>query len=508
MKKMSTHIGGIGVFPGSFNPPHIGHIKTIRLALECFDILHIFVRYNEGVDLVDWDTKRLWFDRINEEVGGHLVIHKMENKAITGKSYTMEDYFDFMRSVVQSVGEPVSGFVFGDDYENLLPEFRKEFPRMFFFKGERPSDGELRLSSTDIRKDLEGHRSWLPEYVYETLHQMRENAIPKEQARPRSAQPEEEGTGDMKIPDLASCPVLGNGFGSTVYGLDEKIIVKVYKEGTPREKVQKEYELSRTAFQSGVPSVRAYRLVQVKGAFGLVLERLFSSLGSEIHNHPEQTEMYVDQYAALAKKLHSTRVPDDTVPAIRDMWLSWSENLSKWCTPDEVSLVCNLITRMPDADTFLHGDLHPGNIMFRGNELVLIDMAALARGSYLCDLAVIYRGLIMGPQSPNVAKREKNMGMSAQQIREVGDLFFMRYLGIEHREELEKVYERLHLLYALSVVVMCGNGRMKDDSLARLLMDRLLRSVVMPGKDKILEIWQDGELVPGVCFTNGETGRQ
>ena len=67
--------------------------------------------------------------------------------------------------------------------------------------------------------------------------------------------------------------------------------------------------------------------------------------------------MYVDQYAALAKKLHSTRVPDDTVPAIRDMWLSWSENLSKWCTPDEVSLVCNLITRMPDADTFLHGDL-------------------------------------------------------------------------------------------------------------------------------------------------------
>ena len=357
------------------------------------------------------------------------------------------------------------------------------------------------MSSTAIREDLEGHRKWLPPYVYETLRSMADRGllgkahtaaagVPAEETGPKDA------AGGPEEIDITSCPVLGSGFGSTVYGLDDKTVVKVYTEGTPAEKVQQEYGFSNSAFQSGVPSVRAYRVVRAGNAFGLVLEKLTSSLGLEIHQHPEQMEAYVDQYAALAKKLHQTTVTDDTVPPVRDRWLGWAKRLSEWCSPDEVSLVCDLIERMPEADTYLHGDLHPGNIMFRGTEPVLIDMADLARGSYLCDLAVIYRGLIMGPRSKDIARREKGMGMSAQEIRRTGDLFFMKYLGIGSPEALEAVYARLHVLYALSVVVMCGNERMKDDALARMLMDELLRKIVVPGKGVILEIWENG-LLPG-----------
>jgi uncharacterized protein (TIGR02172 family) len=470
---MGTHVGGIGIFPGSFNPPHTDHLRTIRLALGCFDVLHMFVRYKEGTDLVDWETKRGWFDRINEEMDGRLVIHKMENQAVTGKTYTMEDFFTFIRNTVRSVGGPVRGFVFGDDYKNVLPAFQKEFPQMFFFKGSPPAIGSERISSTAIRQDLEGHKDWLPAYVYETLKQLY----------------------SAEEIDVTGCPVVGKGFGSTVYGLDEKTIVKVYKKGTPFGKVQKEYELSNSAFQSGVPCVRPYRLVRVDGAFGLVLERLSSSLGLAIHQEPGRMEAYVDQYVALAQKLHRTKAKDTVVSPIRDRWLSYADGLARWCSPDEVALVRDLVSRMPEANNYLHGDLHPGNIMFRGEEPVLIDMAALARGSYLCDLAVIYRGLVMGPESKEIARREESMGMSAQQIREVGDLFFMKYLGLENRNALKAIYSRLHVLYALSVVVMCGNERMKDAALARMLMDELLRKVVVPGKEDIMRIWQNGGLL-------------
>ena len=241
-----------------------------------------------------------------------------------------------------------------------------------------------------------------------------------------------------------------------------------------------------------MPCVRAYRVVRVGSSFGLVLEKLGASLGLTIHQNPEKIEAYADQYVALAQKLHHTKVTDSVVSPIRERWLSYADGLARWCSPDETALVRDLVGRMPEADNYLHGDLHPGNIMFRGEEPVLIDMAALARGSYLCDLAVIYRGLVMGPESPGVARREESMGMSARQIRELGDLFFMKYLGLKDREELEAAYSRLHRLYALSVVVMCGNERMKDEALARSLMDELLRKVVVPGKDVIMEIWQNG----------------
>ena len=207
---------------------------------------------------------------------------------------------------------------------------------------------------------------------------------------------------------------MGKGFGSTVYGLDEKTIVKVYKKGTPFGKVQKEYELSNSAFQSGVPCVRPYRLVRVDGAFGLVLERLSSSLGRAIRQEPGKMDAYVDQYVALAKKLHHIKVTDSVVSPIRDRWLSYADGLARWCSPDEVALVRDLVSRMPEANNYLHGDLHPGNIMFRDKEPVLIDMAALAKGSYLCDLAVIYRGLVMGPESKEISRREESMSMSAQ----------------------------------------------------------------------------------------------
>ena len=552
---MSEYIGGNGIYPGSFNPPHVGHIEMIEEALAYFDTLHVFVRYNEGVDLVDWDTKRRWFERINEETGGRLVIHKMENRAVTGKTYTLEDFFDFIRDAVHSVGGPVSGVALGDDYREIVPLLQKEFPKMFFLIGERPVKNGVMRSSSLIREDPEAHREWLPAFVYKTLRRMREEGtLPKNAApgtpdpadggsgtpgitdpadggsgtpgtpdptdggtaAPEITDPADGGSGAPGIPDPASdgiraehdncpmekiditgCPVVGRGFGSTVYGLDEKTIVKVYKEGTPVEKVQREFRLARAASLGGVPSVRAYRMAKAGNAFGLVMERLSSfSLGAAIHNHPEQTEMYTDQYAALAKKLHHTRVPDDTVPAVRDTWLGYAGRLSRWCSPEETALACELVARMPDGDTFLHGDLHPGNIMFRDQEPVLIDMSALARGHYLCDLAVIYRGLIMGPQSEGIERREKSMGMPAWQIREVGDLFFMKYLEPGSREELEAIYARLHVLYALSVVVMCGNENMKDEALARLIMDNLLRKVVIPGQDTILEIWRDGRLLP------------
>lgn len=303
----------------------------------------------------------------------------------------------------------------------------------------------------------------------------------------------ERDVGEIRVD---GCPVIGEGFTSTIYALDETRVAKVYKAGTPLAKAAEEYELTRAINASGVPSVQAIDLVRVGECYGVVMERLGSrTLGAAMcadHEDADAFGLWMDKYVALAQKLHATVASREVVPSVRDLWLEYVPRLERWCTPDEVALVDDLVRTMPDGATFVHGDLHPGNIMLRGDELVLIDLPGVSRGTPLVDLAITYRGLVMGPKSPGIKKREKNMGMPAAMIAEVGDWFFRGYAGLETAEELDELYARLHPLYALSVVVMCGNGRLRDDKLASFIMDGLLRKVVVSQQDTIRHLWHDG----------------
>lgn len=162
---MADRLGRNCVIVGSFNPIHVGHIDMINQAFEHFDIVNIFVRYNDGVDLTDWDTKKRWFERISEEMYDGKVRVFKEVSEEKGKSYGIQLFYDFIRKTDTIVGETVDGFLFGDDYLKIIPLLQKEFPEKHFVIHSR-DEGH---SSTAIREDLEGHKDWLLPYVYEDL---------------------------------------------------------------------------------------------------------------------------------------------------------------------------------------------------------------------------------------------------------------------------------------------------------------------------------------------------
>ncbi|MBE5906892.1 MAG: hypothetical protein E7277_08955 [Lachnospiraceae bacterium] len=166
---MAEKKGRNAVYVGSFNPIHVGHIETMKYGLEHFEYLNMFVRYNDGVDLTDWDTKQMFFEMVAKDLGAtdRVRIFKEESEE-KGKSYAIELFYDFIRKTEQVIGEKVDGFLFGSDYEKILPLLQKEFPDMQFIILDR-SEG---YSSTAIREDLEGHKDWLPPYVYETLKKL------------------------------------------------------------------------------------------------------------------------------------------------------------------------------------------------------------------------------------------------------------------------------------------------------------------------------------------------
>lgn len=166
---MDEKLGRNVVYVGSFNPVHVGHIQTMKYGLERFEYLNMFVRYNEGVDLTDWETKRSFFEHISKDLGGEgrVRIFREESEE-KGKSYGIELFYDFIRKTSEVIGEKVDAFLFGEDYEAIRPQLEKEFPDIQFIIVER-----LDYSSSAIRDDLEGHKDWLPPYVYEALKEVR-----------------------------------------------------------------------------------------------------------------------------------------------------------------------------------------------------------------------------------------------------------------------------------------------------------------------------------------------
>lgn len=150
---------------GSFNPLHFDHIGAIEEIFALgYDRVHLFVRDDPASDIVPWEVKQGWFETLQESYGGKLIFHRMPS-AVTGKQYNSNIFADMVRNEEKMAGEEIHGFYFGCDHRKIVEELIPLFPDKEFHIGNRGRG----YSSTAIREDPDGHRDWIPDYVYESL---------------------------------------------------------------------------------------------------------------------------------------------------------------------------------------------------------------------------------------------------------------------------------------------------------------------------------------------------
>lgn len=284
------------------------------------------------------------------------------------------------------------------------------------------------------------------------------------------------------------CELIGQGGNGSVYRLDEDTIVKVYTPKIPYEQVEKEREFAKTAFINGIPSVIAYDTVKCGDSYGLVFEMIKSdTLGHTMRDNPEKLQEYVAKHVQLAKTLHSTHISDGSFTNIKEVLHQRVPVLKEWCSAEELQLLDSLIDCMPDKDTIIHNDLHPGNIMIQNGELLLIDMPEVTTGPTMYDLVGIFRDMISAPRStPEVI--EKSVGMPADMIVRAGQMFFSMYTGITDPAELEGLFKKLGLVYALNVCLTVAHDPDKAARYAPAVMEKLLRGVIIPNEQALRAI--------------------
>ena len=285
--------------------------------------------------------------------------------------------------------------------------------------------------------------------------------------------------------DVKGCEIIGQGGNGTVYRLDADTIVKVYRPIVRLEQIEREREFAKNALVNGVPCVIAYDVVKCGDSYGIVFEMLKSdTLGHAMSNNPEKMDEYIKKYVALAKELHTAKIEKGVFTNIKTVLHERVPKLEKWCTPEEMELLDSLIDEMPDSDSLIHGDLHPGNIMIQDGELLLIDMPEVTVGAPIWDLAGIFRDMIAAPQNSSEII-ELSTGMPKELILEAGYKFFAGYTGVTDKAELEAYFKKIGLVYAFNVVLIVGAGSKNATAAAPMVMDTLLRKIVIPNEQAL-----------------------
>ena len=194
----------------------------------------------------------------------------------------------------------------------------------------------------------------------------------------------------LKTIDVSNAQVIGEGFFSTVYRVDKDTIVKVFRQTSDANQIERELRLAKQAFVLGVPTAISFDIVKVGDKLGVRFEMLdCMSLKNAFKDFPNQYNYYLDKYVKLLKKINTTECVNTEVPDIKKFYLEKIEVIKPVLEGKYYTKALNLLKSIPDRNTFVHGDCHFKNIMVQGEDFLLIDMDTLSRGHPIFELAAL-----------------------------------------------------------------------------------------------------------------------
>lgn len=246
---------------------------------------------------------------------------------------------------------------------------------------------------------------------------------------------------------VEGCEIIGKGGHGTVYRLDGDTIVKLYNENEPLDEIEREISYSKKAFVFGIPTAISFDIVKCGNCYGVVFELINAdTLSNRLCAEPDKLDEYSEKYSALVKKLHETEADTTVFENIKDLYNKWVDDLTAIYTSDELAALHEVINSIPDSNKFVHGDIHPKNIMVQDGELIFIDMADLTYGHRIFDYAGIalthilardYVKLLFGIDADVAEKLYNNMiranfpGRSDEELEKIKKVI-MGYAGIKY----------------------------------------------------------------------------
>lgn len=245
---------------------------------------------------------------------------------------------------------------------------------------------------------------------------------------------------ELREISVEGCELLGKGGNGAVYRLDDEKIVKVYfSNRADFDKIDRNREITRTAFVHGIPSMIAFDMVKVGNDYGVIYEMINAkSFAQEMYENPEKLEYFANMIADTLKKLHNTEFEDGVLPDSRDRLRKEVKMTmdAGYYKPEQAERIYKLIDKIPKRNTFIHQDFHPGNLMYQNGEIMLIDVDDSGIGHPILDLAAMH--LVYVAAAKSNYKVTAN-GLTKDQYFKVWDIIIRKYFETDDEKEIKEI---------------------------------------------------------------------
>ncbi len=149
----------IGMYGGSFDPLHIGHIHDIIKAASMCELLYVMISWCEGRENTTKELRYRWILNSVDHLPNVRII-MVEDKAVSKEEYNTDYYWEKGAADIKAlIGQPIDAVFCGDDYlgtgrfESL---YSPESDVIYFERREVP------VSSTQIRTWASNHWDYIP----------------------------------------------------------------------------------------------------------------------------------------------------------------------------------------------------------------------------------------------------------------------------------------------------------------------------------------------------------
>jgi uncharacterized protein (TIGR02172 family) len=184
---------------------------------------------------------------------------------------------------------------------------------------------------------------------------------------------------------LDGAELVGKGFCSDVYAWGPGRVLKLFHVGAERDRAEREYEVTRTVHDAGLPAPAANELVEVEGRRGIVFERVEGvSLLGYSRARPWALFKVIRQFAELHAEIHRCEAP----AGLRTLRERIAARIGESDSPEaDKRAARDRLAELPDGSALCHGDFHPGNVLITCRGPVVIDWGSGSRGDPIGDVA-------------------------------------------------------------------------------------------------------------------------